>query len=277
MIFCLLSIRINNRLIQEVGVKKVLIILFLFFIAGCKSPSNSEDPDYDTNTLGIEWIAIPAGEFQMGNNLTTGSDDEKPVHKVYLDAYKISKYEVTFAMYDEFCEQTGGVRPDDQGMGRGDRPVINVSWHEAEEFCHWLSQKTGKNIHLPTEAQWEKAARGTDRREYPWGNSPVSCSKANYYGCVGKTAVVGTYPSGVSPYGLNDMAGNVWEWCRDRYSAKYYSNSPKNNPAGPAGGSGRVGRGGGWFSEAPYIRSAARFRFSPTYKASNLGFRICRD
>ena len=133
------------------------IILFLLFIVSCTSLS---DPDYDTNTLDIEWIDIPAGEFQMGNNSNDGSDDERPVQPVYLDAYKISKYEVTFKIYDRYCEETNAAKPNDMGWGRGNRPVINVTWDEAQEFCTWLSQKTGKNIHLPTEAQWEKAARG---------------------------------------------------------------------------------------------------------------------
>jgi formylglycine-generating enzyme required for sulfatase activity len=249
------------------------IILFLLFIFSCTSLS---DPDYDTNILDIEWIDIPAGEFQMGNNFNDGSNDERPVHPVYLDAYKISKYEVTFKMYDRYREETNAAKPYDMGWGRGNRPVINVTLYEAQAFCTWLSKKTGKNIHLPTEAQWEKAARGTDRRKYPWGNSPPTCGEANYYGCADITKTVGSHPSGVSPYGLHDMAGNVWEWCSDRYSSRYYSDSPGINPTGPSTGS-YVGRGGGWFSEARNIRSTTRFRFNPSYKASNLGFRLAQD
>ena len=256
---------------------KVLLILLLFITVSCKVSSNSEDPDYDTETLRIEWIDIPAGEFWMGDNLKAGSNDEKPVHTVYLDDYKISKYEVTFEMYNKFCEKTNKTIPDDKGWGFGNNPVINVSWDDARAFCFWLSEKTGKNIHLPTEAQWEKAARGTEQRKYPWGNSSLSCSKANYYGCVDRTKMVGSHPSGVSPYEVHDMAGNVWEWCEDRYSSIYYSNSPERNPAGPSDGSGRVGRGGGWFSEPSRIRSSTRFRFNPSYKASNLGFRLAQD
>jgi formylglycine-generating enzyme required for sulfatase activity len=262
---------------------KVLIILFLLFTVSCKSPSNSDnnqnatDPNYDTNTLGIEWIDIPAGEFRMGDNFNEGSNDERPVHPVYLDAYKISTYEVTFAIYDKFCEETGRGRPDDKSMGRGNRPVINVSWNDANAFCNWLSQKTTKNIHLPTEAQWEKAARGTDQRRYPWGNSSPSCSKANYNGCGGTTKAVGSHPSGVSPYGVHDMAGNVWEWCFDWFSSVYYPTSPGNNPTGTSSGSGHTARGGGWFSDTWNIRSAVRFRINPTYRGSNLGFRLCQD
>lgn len=255
--------------------KKILIVLFVFFLVGCKVPFGSKN--YDTKTLGIEWIHIPAGEFQMGDNFNLGANDEKPVHTVYLDDYKISKHEVTFEMYDKFCEEKNRFKPDDKGWGRRNRPVINVSWDNARAFCDWLSEKTGKDIHLPTEAQWEKAARGTDKRKYPWANSEPTCSEANYYGCFEKTKAVGCHPSGVSPYGVHDMAGNVWEWCSDWYSSRYYANSPRNNPTGPGSGSGRVGRGGGWFSYPWSLRSTARFRFHPTYRSSNLGFRLAQD
>ena len=225
----------------------------------------------------IKWIEIPAGEFKMGDNFDEGSSDEQPVHKVYLNSYKIAKYELTFEQYDKFCDATGRSKPTDYGWGRGTRPVVNVNWDDAKAFCDWLSDKTGKNIHLPTEAQWEKAARGTDQRRYPWGNSSPDCNKARYEPCSDKTAPVGSHPSGVSPYGIHDMAGNVWEWCSDWHSESFYSSSPRNNPTGPASGSSRVLRGGGWRGNAFHIRSANRYYLSPSYGGYHIGFRLSQD
>jgi formylglycine-generating enzyme required for sulfatase activity len=227
--------------------------------------------------LGFEWVTISAGEFQMGDNFNEGDTDERPVHTVYLDEYKISKYEVTFEQYDKFCEDTGRFKPGDEGWGRGNRPVINVSWYDAKDFCDWLSQKTGQNIHLPTEAQWEKAARGTDQRRYPWGNNIPSCTLANFSGCGSQTKPVGSHSSGVSPYDIHDMAGNVWEWCWDWYSSTYYSGSPYSNPMGPSTGSTRVLRGGSWISKDYDIRSASRFNFDPSSGRRRIGFRLGMD
>jgi formylglycine-generating enzyme required for sulfatase activity len=226
----------------------------------------------------IDWIQISAGSFKMGDNFNEGDSDERPVHTVYLDTYYISKYEVTFEQYDLFCEATGRAKPKDfYNWGRGSRPVIDVSWEDAKAFCDWLKSKTGENVHLPTEAQWEKAARGTDQRRYTWGNGAPTSSLANYYKNVGKTMPVGSYPSGVSPYGVHDMAGNVWEWCQDWYDANYYSSSPGSNPQGPSSGSARVIRGGGWNSVADYIRSAKRDSLSPSGSTIYFGFRLCKE
>lgn len=233
--------------------------------------------EYDVEILDVEWLDIPAGEFQMGNNFGNGLRDERPVHTVYLDAFKISKYEVTFEQYDKFCEETGRSKPNDNGWGRGNRPVIYVSWDDARAFCDWLSLKTGKNIHLPTEAQWEKAARGTDQRKYPWGNTPPSSDIANYNEYVRTTMPVGSYPSGASPYGAHDMAGNVWEWCSDWYDSAYYTISPSNNPTGPASGSKRVVRGGSWKEEADDISTFHREDSAPANTIPRTGFRLCQN
>ena len=243
---------------------------------------NKKKSHYDTDVLGIQWIDIPKGEFLMGDNFNDGEGaiDEQPVHTVYLDAYKMSKYEVTFQQYDTFCESTGRNKPNDNRFGRGDHPVIYVTWDDARAFCDWLSRETGKNIHLPTEAQWEKAARGTDRRKYPWGNTTLSCDLANYEPCVKHTMPVGSYPGGVSPYGVYDMAGNVYEWCYDWYDAGYYSISSKNNPTGPSTGGVHVCRGGGYLSYAEKLRCCNRTSY-PTPNSPDihvhLGFRICWD
>lgn len=241
-----------------------------------KKKKDSEN-NYDTRELGIQWVDIPAGEFLMGDNFGDGWTDEQPVHAVYLDAYKISKYEITFEQYDTFCDDTGRNKPDDAGYGRGNRPVVNVTWDDANAFCDWLSQKTGKNIHLPSEAQWEKAARGTDQRKYPWGNDDPSCDMTNYNNCIGRTMPVGSFASDASPYGVYDMAGNTYEWCSDWYDASYYANSPANNPTGPFSSSRRVHRGGAWNSDPHHARSIDRDNTFPSIFSSLLGFRIAQN
>ena len=197
-------------LLVAAGVAVVVVAILLLTKKKKDTTTNNPNRNYDINVLGITWIDIPAGDFQMGDNFNEGNSDERPVHTVYLDYYKVSRYEVTFDQYDRFCDDTGRRKPDDLGWGRGNRPVIDVSWDDANAFCDWLSQKTGKNIHLPTEAQWEKAARGTDQRRYPWGNSSPDSTKCNYDQNEMRTQPVGSYPPGVSPYGVHDMAGNVW-------------------------------------------------------------------
>jgi formylglycine-generating enzyme required for sulfatase activity len=255
-----------------------LAVAFALKKGGKKEKDIVPEPDYDTRKLGIEWVRIPAGEFKMGDNFNEGEDDEQPVHPVYLTEYHISKYEVTFAQYDKYCEETDTAKPDDNGWGRGNRPVINVSWSDANNFCHWLSRKASKNIYLPSEAQWEKAARGTDQRRYPWGNSPPDCSKVNY-DCDNQTHPVGSHPTGASPYGLHDMAGNVSEWCQDEYYILFYRGSPYTNPiyTGPwqLPTSSVIIRGGSWTSNHLVgIRCADRGRGLKTDSYNTVGFRI---
>jgi formylglycine-generating enzyme required for sulfatase activity len=259
------------------GVIVVGVVVALLLIKKKDNNNGNDESDYDTSVLGIEWVQIPAGEFKMGDNFNEGDYDELPVHTVYLDTYYISKYEVTFDQYDSFCEAFGRSKPNDKGWGRGTRPVINVSWDDAKDFCNWLAGKTGKNIHLPTEAQWEKAVRGTDQRRYPWGNGNPSCSRVNYHYCNVKTMPVGSYPSGVSPYGIHDMAGNVWEWCSDWYYWSYYSSSPYKNPTGPSHGSYRVFRGGSWVLSAGNCRASVRLFYRPANSWPDGGFRLARS
>jgi formylglycine-generating enzyme required for sulfatase activity len=240
-----------------------------------KKKSTDDNRNFDTEVLGIQWIDIPAGEFLMGDNFNDDREDEQPVHNVYLDAYKMSKYEVTFEQYDTFCDETNRRKPDDRGWSRETRPVMNVTWDDANAFCDWLSRKTGKNIRIPSEAQWEKAARGTDQRKYPWGNGEPNCAGTNYNDCRGRTMPVGSYPFDVSFYGVYDMAGNVKEWCSDWYEESYYSDSPVNNPTGPATGIKRVHRGGSWKSDADGVRAIDRDSALPENFSSRKGIRIC--
>jgi len=245
-----------------------------------KKKTTTDNSNYDTKVLGIEWIDIPVGDYEMGDLLSEGSADELPVHTVNIRAYRISKYEVTFDQYDTFCQDTGREKPDDLGWGRSTRPVINVSWEDAKAFCEWLSQKTGKNIHLPTEAQWEKAARGYDQRRFPWGNATPTCLTTNYNRCNAGTMPVGSFSSDISPYGVYDMGGNVHEWCEDLYDAAYYSTSPRDNPTGASAGDKRVYRGGSRTGDDSYSRVSDRNAGVPTITRrdlGDLGFRIAAN
>jgi formylglycine-generating enzyme required for sulfatase activity len=240
---------------------------------------------------GIIMVYIPEGEFTMGSN--DGNDDERPLHKVYLDGYWMGKTEVTVGQYKTFISETGHrfLPGSVYKYSPGDNhPVIAVSWDDANSYCKWLSKKTGLRLKLPTEAQWEKAARGTDRRKYPWGNhEPFYREKwyANYaahnsWEKRGEdgfefTAPVDSYSQGASPYGVLNMAGNVWEWCNDWYGSDYYKNSTDKNPIGPAGGTYRVLRGGGCYNSADGIRCAFRFSGDPSYRGYVVGFRLCQD
>ncbi|MBI4489944.1 MAG: formylglycine-generating enzyme family protein [Deltaproteobacteria bacterium] len=218
-------------------------------------------------------VPIPAGEFWMGSN--DGRENEKPRRRVYLDAFYIDKYEVTNSQYEKFMKATGQGAPEywnDPASYGFQQPVVGVSWYDAEAYCTWAGKR------LPTEAEWEKAARGTDGRKYPWGNEEPDREKANYYLLVRIiftwTVPVGSYPKGVSPYGIHDMAGNVWEWVADLYDETYYQRAPERNPKGPNSGQKRVVRGGAW--PVPFqidLRSSYRLAENPTYRHYYLGFR----
>jgi len=252
-------------------------------------------PSEITAKDGAEMVLIPAGEFQMGSN--GGDDHEKPVHTVDVDVFYIDKYEVTNAQYRKFVQATGHREPKGYGIVdvdgglelkddfepwkdskfNGDnQPVVCVSWHDAMAYAQWAGKR------LPTEAEWEKAARGgLDGEDYPWGSSRDS-SKANHGGTVGNTTPVGKYPP--NGYGLYDMAGNAWEWCLDEYDSSFYAKSPKQNPI--AGGSisnvifnftnvksNRVLRGGSWYLNPNNLRVADRNNNLPTLTDFNIGFR----
>jgi formylglycine-generating enzyme required for sulfatase activity len=218
-----------------------------------------------------EMVPVPAGEFWMGSD-TEGDADEKPRHRVYLDAYYIDKHEVTNALYKRFMEAKGQAAPTYWNNGNfngATQPVVGVSWHDAEAYCKWAGKR------LPTEPEWEKAARGTDGRKYPWGDQ-WDGSKANAENKLGKTASVGSYPGGASPYGAHDMAGNVWEWVADWYDKDYYKQSPDRNPQGPNSGSSRVLRGGSWDDNPLLLRTAIRLNITPVNRNNYSGFRCAR-
>jgi formylglycine-generating enzyme required for sulfatase activity len=233
---------------------------------------------------GPEMVSISRGEFRMGDIQGSGSAYERPVHSVRIPRpFAIGRYEVTFDEYDMFARLTGRALPADEGWGRGRRPVINVSWKGAVAYAKWLSGQTGKRYRLPTEAEWEYAARAGTETTYWWGDE-VGKNRANCEGCGSEwdnkqTALVGSFAP--NPWGLHDTVGNVWEWVQDCWHEGYASapedgSMPWETQAGD-GCTRRVVRGGSWYFEPRYVRSAARSRYLPDYRLSYLGFRLARD
>jgi formylglycine-generating enzyme required for sulfatase activity len=217
----------------------------------------------------IEWIRIPAGEFLMGSN--DHEKNERPERRVYLDDYYIGKYPVTNEQYRRFVEATSYGAPLGWDYGACDwpsRPVVGVTWYDVQFYCAWAG------LRLPTEAQWEKAARGTDGRLFPWGNEPPNARKCNFEDHVGAMTEIGSYPEGASPYGCLDMAGTVWEWCEDWYGP--YDKAVQRNPSGPDSGERRVLRGGSWDIGALACRCACRGSDHPLSRTDDIGFRVAR-
>ncbi len=219
---------------------------------------------------------VPAGAFIMGS--TTGDADEQPVHRVNVDAFLMDKYQVSVGHYARFLEDTFHDAPPDWSiMNRPQnqsRPIANVQWVDADAYCRWAGKR------LPTEAEWEKAARGTDGRTYPWGNElPTglyATSGKEVWNSHAALTPVGTLEEGKSPYGLYDMAGNVWEWVSDWYDPDYYKTSPSQNPTGPPTGDSKVIRGGSWGSGPEAMRAADREIHVPSFRGLGTGFRCAK-
>lgn len=257
------------------------------------TPSVTPFPAQITDEQGAVMVLVPAGEFLMGSDSWSGS--EKPAHLVHLDNYYIDQFEVSNAAFVEFLNEVGNqiegvagkahwVEESDPDLqihpldgvwqtdpGREYHPMNEVTWFGARAFCEWRSAR------LPSEAEWEKAARGTDGRTYPWGETEPNCDMANYAGCYYDSVPVDSYPAWVGPYGTYNMAGNVHEWTNDWYSEDYYTNSPTENPTGPENGDYKVFRGASWFNGNFQTRTTYRYPKLPvlTYKAN--GFRCARS
>ena len=221
-------------------------------------------------------VVVPAGEFMMGS--AAGDSDEQPEHKVYLDSFSMDVYEVTVGQYAAFLQAKGIDQPSDwktmNQPANQKRPIANVDSTDASVYCKWVGKR------LPTEAEWEKAARGTDGRLYPWGNEAPTPLHANFgkpdWNNHAVLAPVGSFEAGKSPYGIYDMAGNVWEWVSDLYDYNYYKVSPSKNPTGPSTGGTRAVRGGAWNSNPRAMRSSNRSLISPTDQGLN-GFRCAKS
>lgn len=294
-------------------------LLLLLLLTSCTQRTNQPAKPPFTISIqpdGMEMVFIPAGEFQMGSDESDlkASPDELPQRKVYLDAYWIDRTEVTNAMFARFIHFSGYQTEAErkgasnvyqapnwimiagadwrypQGPASGvenlqDHPVVQVSWNDAQAYCRWAGKR------LPSEAEWEKAARGTDARRYPWGDQPVEQTRLNFADLntgfswysredddgYSFTAPVGSYADGASPYGVLDMAGNVWEWVADGYVPDAYSELPVDNPIGVLNSAERVLRGGSWMSDAWSVRSANRSRYTPETTRPFIGFRCAKS
>jgi len=244
-----------------------------------------------------EMVLVPAGEFVWGN--FRGRPDERPARRIYLDAFYIDLHPVTNAQYRVFLQYIQALddhrrcypaehlalavkkrnhaprhwadrrwarREQAERFNGATQPVVGVTWYDAYAYARWAGKM------LPTEAQWEKAARGPDGRIWPWGNQ-WDPERLNFGSRVGRTTPVDQYPQGASPYGCYDMAGNVWEWCLDRYRPNYYAYAPQVNPPGPENGLDRVCRGGAWNYLARYARTTTRQYFGPGDAYQFIGFR----
>lgn len=234
-------------------------------------------PRYIEDAKGVSMAYVPEGVFLMGND--GGSTDERPTHSVHVEAFYIDTYEVTNGLY-KACVQAGVCQRvkknsatrsnyyDDRHFVRF--PVIFVDWNMAQTYCEW------RGARLPTEAEWEIAARGGSNPTYPWGND-LNCNLANYGNCLDDTSGVIVYDLGQSRFGTYHMAGNVWEWVSDWYSETYYRSSPADNPQGPETGTEKVLRGGSWNDNDFEIRSMNREAERPTFSSNAIGFRCAKD
>jgi formylglycine-generating enzyme required for sulfatase activity len=237
-----------------------------------------------TNPIRLDLVRVPAGEFQMGSVMARDKhtrDSELPPHPVHVAEFHLGKYPVTNVQYRAFVRATGHHAPDHwkEGSipsGKSNHPVLWVTWHDAVAFCDWLSRETKQLFRLPTEAEWEKAARGTDGRIFPWGDAPPDKNLCNFNRNVGDTTAIGRYsPQGESPYGCAGMAGNAWEWCQSLYKTYPYTKGDGREALQEEGR--RVARGGGWWSSLEYVRCAARYSHDPVNWYEDGGFRIARE
>jgi len=245
-----------------------------------------EQVDRLMRALADAWASIPGGEFLMGSPVSEEGRrvNERP-HRVRVAAFQMLETPVTFAMFDAFCAATGREPPEDQGWGRADRPVINVSYWDAVDYADWLSERTGRACRLPTEAEWEYACRAGTTTPF-WTGETLTTEQANYHGHYAygsgpkgvyrrQTTPVRLFPS--NPWGLHDMHGNVWEWCASAYDVDYTGLEQHDASRDRANGGPRSLRGGSWNFRPAWVRSADRFGFTPSNRGNLTGFRLARS
>ncbi|NOR40627.1 MAG: SUMF1/EgtB/PvdO family nonheme iron enzyme, partial [Gammaproteobacteria bacterium] len=246
--------------------------------AATAGPGHSFRDKLKNGSKGPFMVGLPAGSYMMGSVGNSLNFEESPRHKVALHSSSISRYEVTFAEYDRFARATGRRLPYDETWGRGDRPVINVSWNDASDYVAWLSKQTGKTYRLPSEAEWEYAVRaGTDSMH--WWASYDEITHANCYDCGSewdgqKSAPVGSFPA--NKYGVHDMTGNVQEWTQDCYQPGYADAPVDGSAMAKPYCTQQVVRGGAYTSPLDSLRSAKRGQFDQDTRLDNLGFRVVR-
>jgi len=276
-----------------------IVFLSAVFSVGAGEPvakPNGAQPESVIGKDGAPMLLIPEGEFTMGTDDVgpgwhQGNSNEYPAHTVILKSYYIDQFEITIARYAKFLEATKHSTPpswDDEAVtSAGDRPVVGVDWEDANAYCKWAGER------LPSEAEWEKAARGTDKRRFPWGDMQPFVDIANYNrglwvsypitlapvtsGAEGMSIRHGLKDGGKSPYGLYHMAGNAAEWVGDWYDREYYAKGQKENPIGPSAGEKKVLRGGSWGDPPRNIRVTARFSADPEFRDTSIGFRCAMD
>ena len=228
-----------------------------------------------TGKDGAPAILVPGGTFIMGD------DEDSPRRELFVEAFYMDKYEVTVGRYAGFMKATGNLKAPEEwdtvDLKTGaNLPVVGVDWLDAYNYCHWAGKR------MPTEAEWEKAARGVEERKYPWGNDPPTPDHARFLISdqtpvyKNGVAAVGSHSKGASALGIQDLAGNVWEWVADWYSESF-SSADKRNPRGPGSGTGKVLRGGGWYDSAEWLRSTKRMHANPEQRDASVGFRCASD
>jgi formylglycine-generating enzyme required for sulfatase activity len=277
--------------------------------------ATTKAPEAERLPFEPQLVTIPAGPFLMGtpeseveelfklmqaeyeDTKRAWVEREVPQHEVTLDEYAIARYPITNAEFERFIEDGGYTQRDywtdagwkqkekeswtqprywdDEKWNPPSQPVVGVSWYEALAYCRWLSEKSGKTYRLPTEAEWEKAARGTDGRRYPWGDAWDASLCNNKESGPGKTTPVGEYPEGESPYGVEELVGQVWEWCRTKYGLEYPYN-PNDGREDEAGDDTRIIRGASWNDGAGWCRCGSRGGDVPRYRSGDGGFRCVR-
>ena len=215
----------------------------------------------------MNFVRIPAQSFLMGSE--DSRPDESPVHRVSIEAFELGEYQVRNSEYEAFADTTSHAPPP-APFSDPEQPVVGVSWFEAVRYCEWLSGVSGRRVRLPTEAEWECAARGgAEGLHYPWGDELPSQDDASGPRAVGRRAA--------NAYGLYDICANVHEWCSDWYAANYYAISPGRDPRGPDKGLRRVSRGGSWRHQIQFSRCAARSSIPPEFRYADYGFRVARE
>lgn len=277
-----------------------LFVALLFIAVSSSSAADSANAQgaiavsvgvsFTDQVTGMEFVKVPAGCFRMGDTYGDGQGDEKPAHEVCLNGFSMGKYEVTNAQYRRFKPGHNSGSYEGNSLNGDNQPVTNISWLDAVEYAKWLSFKSGRSYRLPTEAEWEYAARGGTSGRNFWGDDPAeACRHANGADITAKSqwpdwtvtecndgykvaAPVGRFrPNG---YGLYDIMGNAWEWTADWYDEEYYYNSPKDNPQGPPSGELKIPRGGGWGNASECVRVSDRNGFPPDFRILFLGFRL---
>ncbi len=283
----------------------VCLTILVFLLSTWSSFGTAElSPAAEKTLATIEWVVIPEGEFLMGSTPEEAEaaytdaklrssllekyafDAEVPQHNVHLSAYQISRYEITNAQYRAFIEATRRPTPrghqgeetwKDENFNADTQPVVGVTWFDAQAFAEWIGGS------LPTEAQWERAARGTEGRIYPWGNDPPKARyHANFARRYNRPTPVGQFPNGASPNGIADLAGNVWEWCLDEYNPSFYQQNSKDVKRNPLNLRfrdvlrARAIRGGAWDVGSAFLRSGLRSKFYPLDSTHTIGFRVVR-